>query len=260
MKSVYQMLLAGLSLLCLSACGAKPASSTLEAIKERGQLVVATSPDYAPFEFTALIDGKDQVVGADMALAQAIADDLGVELVISPMSFDNVLTSLKAGKADMALSALSYSPERAKNFAFSTPYYQATNAILVRSDQAGSYQSLADLSGQTVAVLKGTIEEGLAKEQLPDSQLVALPLMGEAVKELKAGQVDALVLETPVAEGYLAQNPDLALSNLSLVVADDNAMSVVLPKDQEELMAQVNKVIASVDYGTFLQEARAILE
>ena len=70
--------------LSLAACSASSSSdssqSTLEKIKEKGTLVVATSPDYAPFEFQALVDGKNEVVGADIMLAQKIADELGVKL------------------------------------------------------------------------------------------------------------------------------------------------------------------------------------
>lgn len=260
MKPLKTILATALSLCVLAACASKPSKSALETITEKGQLVVATSPDYAPFEMTTLVDGKNQIVGSDMLLAQAIADDLGVELVISPMSFDNVLTSLKSGKADIAISALSYSEERAKSFAFSNNYYQATNAILVKADQAGQFKSLSDLAGKKVAVLKGTIEEGTAKDQLTGSQIISLTLMGEAVKELKAGQVDALVLETPVAEGYLAQNSDLALSQLTLAVSEDNAMAVVLPKGQDQLLEKINATIASVDYGQFLTEARQVME
>ena len=94
--------------LSLAACSASSSSdssqSTLEKIKEKGTLVVATSPDYAPFEFQALVDGKNEVVGADIMLAQKIADELGVKLEVSAMSFDNVLSSVQNGKADIAIA------------------------------------------------------------------------------------------------------------------------------------------------------------
>lgn len=74
----------------LVACqsGSNGSQSAVDAIKQKGKLVVATSPDYAPFEFQSLVDGKNQVVGADIDMAQAIADELGVKLEISSMSFD----------------------------------------------------------------------------------------------------------------------------------------------------------------------------
>lgn len=97
----------------LVACqsGSNGSQSAVEAIKQKGKLVVATSPDYAPFEFQSLVDGKNQVVGADIDMAQAIADELGVKLEISSMSFDNVLTSLQTGKADLAVAGISATDE-----------------------------------------------------------------------------------------------------------------------------------------------------
>ena len=102
-------------------------------------------------------------------MAQAIADELGVKLEVTTMSFDNVLSSLQSGKADLAISGISVTDERKKTFDFSYPYYETQNAIIVRKDQESTYSSLDAFKGKKVAVQKGTIEEGLAKKQLKDS-------------------------------------------------------------------------------------------
>ena len=223
-----------------------------ESIKENKKLVVAVSPDYAPFEFKTLVDGKDQVVGSDIKLAQAIADELGVKLEVTTMSFDNVLSSLQAGKADIAISGISVTDERKKTFDFSDPYYETQNAIIVRKDQESTYSSLDAFKGKKVAVQKGTIEEGLAKKQLKDSTVVSLTAMGEAINEVKSGQVDAVDLEKPVAEGYVAQNPDLALASVALKVDDGDAKAVAMAKGNDKLKEAVNKVIKKLkDNGTY---------
>ena len=95
------------------------------------------------------------------------------------MSFDNVLSSLQSGKADLAISGISVTDERKKTFDFSYPYYETQNAIIVRKDQESTYSSLDAFKGKKVAVQKGTIEEGLAKKQLKDSTVVSLTAMGE---------------------------------------------------------------------------------
>ena len=120
----------------LVACQSSSSSSqsAVEAIKQKGKLVVATSPDYAPFEFQALVDGKNQVVGADIDMAQAIADELGVKLEVSSMSFDNVLTSLQTGKADLAIAGISATEERKEVFDFSIPYYENKISFLIRKN------------------------------------------------------------------------------------------------------------------------------
>ncbi len=244
------------SAVTLTACGSSESSDLQEDIKKDGKLVVAVSPDYPPFEFKALVDGKDKVVGADIDLAQDIADELGVKLEVSTMSFDNVLASLKTGKADIAISGLSVTEERKNAYAFSDAYYTTENAILVRKEDEGKYTNLDQLAGKKVAVQKGSIEENLAKEQLKDSQVVPLTAMGEAINELKSGVVDAVDLEKPVAEGYIAQNNDIALAKVALKVGDGDAKAVAMPKGKgsQELQKTINKVIAKMKKdGTYKQ-------
>ena len=244
MKKLFLGAMAFLVAVTLVACGSKKDAD--ESIKENKKLVVAVSPDYPPFEFKTLVDGSD------IKLAQAIANELGVKLEVTTMSFDNVLSSLQSGKADLAISGISVTDERKKTFDFSDPYYETQNAIIVRKDQESTYSSLDALKGKKVAVQKGTIEEGLAKKQLKDSTVISLTAMGEAINEVKSGQVDAVDLEKPVAEGYVAQNPDLALASVALKVDDGDAKAVAMAKGNDKLKEAVNKVIKKLkDNGTY---------
>jgi polar amino acid transport system substrate-binding protein len=251
--------LALVSVCSLAACGSSSNENLQDKIEKKGKLVVAISPDYAPFEFKALIDGKDTIVGADVELAKAIADELDVKLELSSMSFDNVLSSLQTGKADMAISGLSATKERKNAYDFSDAYYETENAVLVKASDLDKYNSIDSLSGLKVAVQKGTIEEGLAKEQLKDSKIISLTAMGEAINELKSGQVQAVDLEKPVAEGYLSQNSDLALANFALKTSDGDAKAVAMPKGSGKLVKTVNKVIKKLakedKYKQFISDA-----
>lgn len=231
------------SVFALVACGSSSNENLQEKVVKKGKLVVAISPDYAPFEFKALVNGKDTIVGADVELAKAIAEELGVKLELSSMSFDNVLSSLQTGKADMAISGLSATKERKNAYDFSDPYYETENAILVKSSNLDKFASIDSLANQKVAVQKGTIEEGLAKDQLKDSKIVSLTAMGEAINELKSGQVQAVDLEKPVAEGYLSQNSDIALAGFALKTSDGDAKAVAMPKGSGKMVKTVNKVI-----------------
>lgn len=231
------------SVFALAACGSSSNENLQEKVVKKGKLVVAISPDYAPFEFKALVNGKDTIVGADVELAKAIADELGVKLELSSMSFDNVLSNLQTGKADIAISGLSATKERKNAYDFSDPYYETENAILVKASNLDKFTSISSLSGQKVAVQKGTIEEGLAKDQLKDSKIVSLTAMGEAINELKSGQVQAVDLEKPVAEGYLSQNSDIALAGFALKTSDGDAKAVAMPKGSGKMVKTVNKVI-----------------
>ena len=243
MKKLVLGALVLVSVFALAACGSSSNENLQEKVVKKGKLVVAISPDYAPFEFKALVNGKDTIVGADVELAKAIAEELGVKLELSSMSFDNVLSSLQTGKADMAISGLSATKERKNAYDFSDPYYETENAILVKSSNLDKFASIDSLANQKVAVQKGTIEEGLAKDQLKDSKIVSLTAMGEAINELKSGQVQAVDLEKPVAEGYLSQNSDIALAGFALKTSDGDAKAVAMPKGSGKMVKTVNKVI-----------------
>ncbi|VOU83332.1 ABC transporter substrate-binding lipoprotein [Streptococcus pneumoniae] len=249
----------------LVACqsGSNGSQSAVEAIKQKGKLVVATSPDYAPFEFQSLVDGKNQVVGADIDMAQAIADELGVKLEISSMSFDNVLTSLQTGKADLAVAGISATDERKEVFDFSIPYYENKISFLVRKADVEKYKDLTSLESANIAAQKGTVPESMVKEQLPKAQLT-LTNMGEAVNELQAGKVDAVHMDEPVALSYAAKNAGLAVATVSLKMKDGDANAVALRKNSDDLKEVVDKVIQKLKdegiYQSYLEKAASLTE
>ncbi|HFR3185419.1 TPA: transporter substrate-binding domain-containing protein [Streptococcus suis] len=259
MKKILALAATVLAGLTLAACSSTSSQSALDKIKEKGTLVVATSPDYAPFEFQALVDGKNEVVGADIMLAQKIADELGVKLEVSAMSFDNVLSSVQNGKADIAIAGLSYSEERAKVFDFSESYYQISDVLLIKKDSANSLTSIDAMSGKTLAVQKGSTQESYAQENISQANLISLTLMGEAVNELKSGKVDAILMDSPVAAGYVSQNSDLAVASVEFPTIDENSKVIALPKGSAELKTTIDKVIAEVkasgEFDTFLEKA-----
>ncbi|CYU62287.1 transporter substrate-binding domain-containing protein [Streptococcus suis] len=259
MKKILALAATVLAGLTLAACSSTSSQSALDKIKEKGTLVVATSPDYAPFEFQALVDGKNEVVGADIMLAQKIADELGVKLEVSAMSFDNVLSSVQNGKADIAIAGLSYSEDRAKVFDFSESYYQISDVLLIKKDSANSLTSIDAMSGKTLAVQKGSTQEAYAQENISQANLISLTLMGEAVNELKSGKVDAILMDSPVAAGYVSQNSDLAVASVEFPTIDENSKVIALPKGSAELKTAIDKAIAEVkasgEFDTFLEKA-----
>lgn len=252
-------LVAGLTLAACSSSTSQSSQNTLEKIKEKGTLVVATSPDYAPFEFQALVDGENQVVGADIMMAQKIADKLGVKLEISSMSFDNVLNSVQNGKADIAIAGLSYSDERAKVFDFSDSYYQIQDVLLIKKSNLETYTDLDALADKNLAVQKGSTQETYAKEKISSSNIVSLTLMGEAVNELKSGQVEAVLMDSPVAAGYVSQNSDLAIAKISFPTVDENSKVIAMPKGSDDLKAEIDAIIkemkANGEFESFLEKA-----
>ena len=197
--------------------------------------MIATESEFAPFEFKILIDAKDSFVGADIELENAIADTLGVDVDFSLMSFNNVLASVTSGKADIAIARVSVTDERKKAYDFSVAYYEAENVVIIKKSDEATYTTLESLAGKAVGAQKGSIQENIAKDQLPDSSLVSLTSNGEMINELKNNQLQAVVLGKAIAEGYVLQNDDLMIADMTLESNDIDAYAVALPKEQAKI-------------------------
>lgn len=264
-KTLKKMMAAAVTVvagLALVACGGSSTKedTSLADIKSKGKLVVAMSPDYAPFEFKTLVNGKDTIVGADVEIAKAIADKLGVGLELSPMSFNNILASVSSGKADIGISGISATAERAKTFDFSDIYYDASNVVLINKADADKYTAIDSLKGKSVGAQKGSIQEGIVKDQMKDAHLVGLPLVTEMVTQLQSGKLDAIVLEDTIAQGYVKKNDSLAISSIAFKEDDSEPGSAVaLAKGKSSLKKAINEVIAELKASgkidTFVQEA-----
>lgn len=259
----WKKLLLGLAgifaLTSLAACSSS--TNTLDKVKNKGTLTVALNPHFAPFEFKTIQDGKDTIAGADIEIAKAIGDELGVKVKFSEMSFDNVLASVQSGKADIAISGISATKERQKIFDFSDTYYDSETVLLVKKDATETYKQISDFSKKSIAVQKGSIQENIAKANLSDANVVSLAQPGEAINELKSGQVEGVVLEKAIAKGYVDQNSDLTMSDIALKSDSNDAYAVAMPKGSDDLKAKVNKIIAKLKkegkIDSYVQDAYA---
>ena len=217
---------------------------------------ISMDSSFAPFEYQ---NGSGKYVGIDVDIINAIAKNQGFNVKLTNPGFDASLNAVQSSQADAVLAGMTITDARKQIFDFSDPYYETQNAIIVRKDQESTYSSLDALKGKKVAVQKGTIEEGLAKKQLKDSTVISLTAMGEAINEVKSGQVDAVDLEKPVAEGYVAQNSDLVLASVALKVDDGDAKAVAMAKGNDKLKEAVNKVIkklkADGTYDEYIKDA-----
>ena len=261
----WKKLLLGLAgifaLTSLAACSSS--TNTLDKVKNKGTLTIALNPHFAPFEFKTIQDGKDTIAGADIEIAKAIGDELGVKVKFSEMSFYNVLASVQSGKADIAISGISATKERQKIFDFSDTYYDSETVLLVKKDATEkTYKQISDFSKKSIAVQKGSIQENIAKANLLDANVVSLAQPGEAINELKSGQVEGVVLEKAIAKGYVDQNSDLTMSDIALKSDSNDAYAVAMPKGSDDLKAKVNKIIAKLKkegkIDSYVQDAYAL--
>lgn len=270
MKKFFGMLTVLFALATLGACGSSNTTAQgqekdqLAAIKKSGVLKVATSADYAPFEFHTMVDGKDKIVGSDIDLAKPIAKELGVKAEVSDMNFNTVLASLKEGKADLAISAISATDERKQQFDFTDNYYNPPQVVIINKKNKEIYRNANDLKDKNVGAQKGSIQEELVKTQLKGAKLVTIDKVPNMIVEVNQGSLAATVVEKTIAESYIAQNPDLMIADISLEPAPDEAFAIALPKESSQLQKELNQIIKKLnDEGKieeFIQQNNELAE
>ncbi|HDJ2804376.1 TPA: ABC transporter permease subunit [Staphylococcus aureus] len=218
---------------------------TWEKIKERGELRVGLSADYAPMEFEHTVNGKAEYAGVDIDLAKKIAKDNNLKLKIVNMSFDSLLGALKTGKIDIIISGMTSTPERKKQVDFSDSYMMTKNIMLVKKDKVNEYKDIKDFNNKKVGAQKGTEQEKIAQTEIENASITSLSRLPDVILALKSGKVEGAVVEKPVAEAYLKQNPKLGISNVKFNEEEKDTV-IAVPKDSPKLLSQINKTIKEV--------------
>ena len=242
-----------------AAEGTASATPTLDAIRERGQLILGTESTYPPFEFIVIENGQSVGAGFDVMLAQKIAEKLGVTLVTSEMAFDSLIPAIQAGTIDIAAS-MTPTDERKQAVDFSENYYETSNVFLVRKGEEGNFTSAESFDGKTIGAQVGTAQNDLVVNDMTNAQSLLLPKVTTLVQELKTGNIDAICMEKPTGDIYAAAYPDLVIADY---VVADAAGGVAFPaaKGQDDLIAFINETIeelkASGELEKLYQEACA---
>ncbi|MBO8519595.1 ABC transporter permease subunit [Staphylococcus aureus] len=218
---------------------------TWKKIKERGELRVGLSADYAPMEFEHTVNGKTEYAGVDIDLAKKIAKDNNLKLKIVNMSFDSLLGALKTGKIDIIISGMTSTPERKKQVDFSDSYMMTKNIMLVKKDKVNEYKDIKDFNNKKVGAQKGTEQEKIAQTEIENASITSLSRLPDVILALKSGKVEGAVVEKPVAEAYLKQNPKLGISNVKFNEEEKDTV-IAVPKDSPKLLSQINKTIKEV--------------
>ena len=215
-----------------------------------GKLTVAISPDFAPMEFVdPTKTGQDMYVGFDVILAHYIADELGLELVLMPMSFDACQTAVYTGTVDMSISGFSWTPDRAENANLSSYYYAGDNedeqVLITLKGNEGKYDTAEKLNGIKIGAQNASLQQSLVEAQLPDSNLVPFTDIGTAVLQLKSGDFDCVAVAGGNADAIIASNPDIIKTGFNFYVDPKETGNVVLlQKGADELTNIVNQILA----------------
>lgn len=228
-----------------AASGSGSAAAAIETVSP-GTLTVATSPDFAPYEFYAIgEDGKPALAGFDMALAKYIADYMGLKLEVVPMDFDGVIMEVGMKNVDLGMAGLSPDPSRANAMDFSDIYYTGGQSLVTVKANADKYNSFESINDPNVSVgaQTGSIQADLAKKDSPNASIIQLAKVTDIIAELLSGKLDAAYIETDVAKSYQINYPDLQLVMDVPYDVEGSAIGVV--KDNAPLMEAVNAAIAA---------------
>ncbi|MFD5572179.1 transporter substrate-binding domain-containing protein [Streptomyces cadmiisoli] len=217
--------------------GKKTAAGGVELV-EAGQLTTCTHLPYPPFQ--SEIDGKVQ--GFDVSLVDLVAENLGVKQEILDTPFENFKTGafLNSGQCDLAAAGMTITEERKKNVDFSDPYFDATQAVL--ADKKSGITSFADLKGKKVGAQAQTTGEEYAKSQGLDP--VSFESSDAVLNGLRTGQVEAVVIDYPVVQGWLKDKATSDAFEVAEQVNTGEQYGITVKKGNTALLEAVDKALA----------------
>ncbi|MFL2096138.1 ABC transporter substrate-binding protein/permease [Marinilactibacillus psychrotolerans] len=226
----------------------------LEQVKENGELVIGTSADFPPFEFYAGEGDEQEIVGMDILIAEKIADDLGVELVIQDMGFDSLLPALESNKIDMIVAGMTPTEERRKSVNFSDIYFQTFQNIMVRSGDKDIYDSIEALAGQTIGVQSGTLQEELA-QQIPNAKITKLENINDLILSLETNRIEAIVMQGPNAVAHAENNDELYTYEGDFELDEqDQGSAIAIRYGEDSLVEAVNESLAEISENNLTED------
>lgn len=236
-KKVLCLVLAAMCAMSVAACGSEKKADSKE------KLIVGTEAGFAPYEYMK----GNEVVGIDMDISKAIADELGMELEIKNMDFDGALAAAASGKVDFVAAGVSVTEERQKQVDFSHDYVNSTEVVVINKEApqveaAGEAVEGSDLNGKIVAVQQGNIADIWVsnKDKCEVKEVKRYTKFAQAAEDLKNNKVDCIVMDKFPAEELVKQNDSLAVMD-GVLFEDKYAIGV--KKGNKELLDQINKVI-----------------
>jgi hypothetical protein len=242
MKKLVSVLLVAACSVSLVACGGKKEEE--KKAEEDKTLVMATNAEFPPYEY---YEGEE-VVGIDVDIAKAVAEELGMELKIEDMAFDSVIPAVSSGKADIALAGLTVTDERKENLNFTDTYAKATQVIIVKEDSAIAGPD--DLEGKKIGVQLGTTGDLYASD-IKDAEVEQYNKGFEAVQATMQGKIDAVIIDSEPAKEFVAEAEGLKILDEAFT---EEEYAIGIAKDNDELLEKVNKALKSLKESGKLDE------
>lgn len=249
MKKLACIALAAAMALSLTACGSKSddggdSSKESKDDKKQETLIVATEAGFAPYEYMK----GNEVVGIDMDICKAIADELGMKLEIKNMEFTGALAAVQSGKVDMAAAGISVTDERKAKMDFTAEYVNNTEVIVYNKDNKDFSPAEAgkvtgdDLKDKTVAVQQGNIADIWVtnKENAQPKEVKRYAKFAQAAEDLKNGKVDCIVMDQYPAKELVSGHDNLVIADGVLF---EDKYAIAVKKGNSELLDKINPII-----------------
>lgn len=223
----------------------KVTDNYLQKVKQKGELIMGTSPDFPPYEFVKNINGKSKVEGIDVEIGKKVAHDLGVKLVVRTMDFDSLLVALETGKIDMVISGMDATPKRAQSVDFSHAYYKSGQDLLIRTSDKNKYHDYHSFAGKAIGAQTGSLQATLIKEQAKKVTLKTMDKDSDLILGLQTKKFDAVAVDTATA-GAFAKNTSGITAIPSGFKVDSAGSAIAFHKGAKSLVNAANKSIAEI--------------
>lgn len=225
-------------LLCALLLPALLCSSAMAAEK----LVVATNPEWPPMEF---LDDNKNIIGYDVDMFKAVAAEAGMEAEFKMTAWDGIFAGIAAGNYDVIASAVTITPERQRAFAFTVPYYDVRQIVVLRKGDSAS--GFADLAGKVIGGQIGTTGIFVAQKSGVKMTIREYDNVGLAMQDLLNSRIDAVVCDSPVALYYANQKEGFS-DQLTVAFRTEatESFGFVVSKNRKDLVERLNKGIEAV--------------
>lgn len=212
---------------------------------EDGVLNVGLSADFPPYEYY----DKNEIVGIDVEISKAVAEYLGYEIKISDMDFSNIIASIESGKIDAGVSGMTVTKERLESVNFSNSYAKSVQLVVINEDS--DIKAIDDLEGKKIGTQLGSTGDIFSKDDFGEENVSSFNKFADAILALNSGNIDAVMMDEQTALSFLEAND--SLKALDTAYADED-YAIALPKDNEELLTEINMALKALDEDGTLQE------
>ena len=210
---------------------------------------VGTNAEFAPFEYLE----KNQVVGFDIDLLNAISKETGIEFKVKDMAFDGLLPALQTTKVDMVIAGMTATPERKKAVVFSKPYFKAKQVVITKGVDK-SLKSFNDLSTKKVGVMLGFTGDTVVSA-IKGVKVERFNAAYAAIMALAQNKIDAVVLDSEPAKKYTANSKQFSIANIPAAEED---YAIAFRKNDTALVQKINsaldKIKANGEYDKILKK------